>query len=94
MIPAQIIWTQITIGTKMACGARNQRVGDTEDTLVFTVGRGNHRRIEITLDASDTYTVRLVKISKTPTFNRVIVEKESDVYVDNLNEIIYHMCNK
>lgn len=88
--PSQIIWTQITIGTKMACGARRPMCVN-DNTLTFDVLSGAKNAIVVTLDPSDTYTVQRTKRKK---YNVTVEEEMSDVYVDNLNEVIYRMCNK
>ena len=90
MTNAQTIWQQITVWTKMACGAR--RAGcDNDNTLSFDVLTGSTNRIVVRLDPSDTYTVQRTKRKK---YNVMVVEEATDVYVDNLNEVIYKMCNK
>lgn len=86
---ANTIWQQITLATKMACGAR-QALG-LPDGIQFTVLRSKSTKIQVTLDPSDTYTVKYIRMRK---FEAIVVEEKSDVYVDNLNEVIYRMCNK
>lgn len=86
----QTIWQQITLGTKMACGARDAVT--IENGVMFTVLRSRATKIQVTLDPSDTYTVKFIKITKK--FNAVTIEEKSDVYVDMLNEVVYRMCNK
>jgi len=85
---ANATWNQISVATKMACGAREVAYDSTG--LRFKVG-GRQRWIEIELDASDTYTVRLVRVHK---YERIVVEEHSDVYADQLSECVYHACNK
>ena len=87
---AQTIWNQISVGTKMACGAR-EPVG-SENELHFTVLASRKTKIVVTLDPSDTYTVKFVKIGRG--YDIKVVEEMSDVYVDSLNQVIYSMCNK
>lgn len=86
----QTIWDQITTSTKMACGARNAVA--THNGIHFNVLKGNKTKIQVSLDADDTYSVRLIKIGRDFTIN--LVESADMVYVDNLNEVIYRMCNK
>ena len=88
--PENITWRQITTMTKMACGAK-QPVTFDDNGLRFKVG-GRQRWIEVELDASDTYTARLVRMTRN--YQRVTVEESAGVYVDCLNETIYHMVNK
>lgn len=87
---ANIIWKQISLHSKMACGARELQV--TEKGLTFRVMRAM-RWVEIELDASDTYTVRLVRLNRS-THAMITVEQVSDVYADVLSETVYKICNK
>jgi hypothetical protein len=81
---AQILWSQLTLATKMACGMR-QVVG-ARNGLTCKVGRGQTLAIE--LDPDDTYTVRLYKgLAK-------LVEEHTGIYCDQLNEVVYHAVNK
>lgn len=88
---ANIIWQQISLSTKMACGVRNT-VGD-EKSLGFTVTIKSNQchKVVVTLDPCDTYTVALFRIKGT---SAVVVEEHEDVYNDMLSEVIYRMCNK
>ena len=88
---ADVIWSQISLNTKMACGARSP-LGDGNE-LSFVVLNGNSHRITVTLDPSDTYTVRRIKVSR-KTMGFTVVEEASDVYCDNLSEVVYGMVNK
>lgn len=86
------IWKQISIMTKMACGMRDPKLLDSG--LSVKVG-GRMTWIEITLTPADTYTVELVKISKRQGRQvRLVPESFSDVYCDQLSEIVYAMVNK
>jgi hypothetical protein len=88
---AQTILSQISLGTKMACGSRNYIA--IENGLAFNVLTGNRDIISITLEPSDTYTVKRVKVAaKTKIWQTV--EEVSDVYCDNLSEVIYGMVIK
>jgi hypothetical protein len=86
-----VIWSQVSLATKMACGARSPL--GSGNTLTFVVLSGKQYRIEVTLDPSDTYTVRYIKLSSRGTGFHVL-EEATDVYCDNLSEVIYHMVNK
>ena len=91
MTPASITWRQISVATKMACGARAPvayGVGDVG--LCFKVG-GRMRWVEVELDPSDTYTCRLVRMSGA---TRHVTEEHTDIYCDVLSECVYHMVNK
>ncbi len=98
---AETIIRQIPVMTRMACGFRNVsfRAGTDGDGFELRVeakvGRAN-RRIQITLELNDTYTVTLLKIptmrAKDPTPKTL--EEHTDVYCDALGEIVYHACNK
>lgn len=82
--------SQIGVMNLMACGARKFSYS-ADGQLTFKVG-GRMRSIEITLDASDTYTVRLVRITRN--YSRVVVEEHSDVYCDVLGQVVYGAVNK
>jgi len=88
---ADIIWSQISLNTKMACGARSP-VADG-NTLTFGVLSGNSKWVTVTLTLADTYTVRFIKASRKSTAFSV-VEEATDVYCDALSEVIYGMVNK
>lgn len=85
----QTIWQQITLATKMACGARDAVL--LANGVQFTVLRSKATKIQVMLNANDTYTVNFMRIRK---YNFDLVERADEVYVDNLNEVIYRMCNK
>jgi len=87
---ANVAWKQISINTKMACGAR-KAVG-SEDSLRFNVLRGNKTKIFITLNGKDLYDIELGHIRRDGTWQ--IDEEQPDVYDTELSEVIYHMCNK
>jgi len=92
---ADVIWSQISLNTKMACGARSPLGSPlgVGNELSFVVLNGNSHRITVTLDPSDTYTVRHIKVSR-KTLGFTVVEEASDVYCDNLSEVVYGMVNK
>jgi hypothetical protein len=92
MTVANTIWRQISLGTKMACGAREQ-MGDA-DSLTFrvTISRGVTHKVKVQYNkGADDYTVILYRIRGT---NVTEQEKHKGVYCDNLSDVIYRMCNK
>lgn len=93
MNPGNITWKQIPIMTKMACGAREAMTYDEGRNIRFKVGGKPMRYVEVELDASDTYTVRYLRI-KRGSYARIVLEEKTFVYADMLGEIIYHMVNK
>jgi hypothetical protein len=92
-LPANIAWRQISIATKMACGAREpSRNGENE--LNFKVHSKPYRYIKVEyLPGLDLYEVEYYRI-KRGSYERVSLEVANDVYADMLSEIIYHMVNK
>lgn len=95
MDEADIIWSQISRSTKMACGARNPTKGKDNNRpyLLFqvTIKPGVKNFVKVTLDPSDTYTVKLLQYRGV---NVKEIESHEDIYNDNLSEVIYRMCNK
>ncbi len=87
-----ICWKQISISTKMACGARNA-TRTTTGNLRFQVESKPHRYIEISLNGLDLYEVEYYRL-KRGTYEKVSIEGEADVYAENLSELIYHMVNR
>jgi hypothetical protein len=89
MNPAQIIWEQITLQTKMAVAARNAMHADDGNTLFFqiTIKRGQTHKIQVTYDKrTDSYSVKLWHIRGV----KQTVKKECEgVYVGQLNQIVY-----
>lgn len=92
---------QISVMDRMACGWREAswaegHSSDDFDVRVYAKVLNRCRRIEITLELNDTYTVRLFKIptmrAKDPT--PVMLEEVSDVYCDQLSSVVYGVCNK
>ena len=85
--------SQISIGTRMACGARNF-VGDAENgKLWFNVLRGKLTKIVITLNCRDYYDVELIKINPKDWTHKVL-ERHEDIDCEQLSETVYHMTNK
>ena len=87
---AATIWRQISVGTKMACGAREALA--INRGLLFTVGRAM-TRVRVLLTPADLYEVSLIKL-KRGTGEARIVEARDDKYAEDLSETIYHMVNK
>ena len=98
---AKTIMKQISITTKMACGAREYRVNgldnpgfETKRGIQFRVGAGSKRQyIKVVLEPNDTYTVICYRLKRV-TNEHVDIEQFNDIYCDQLSEIIYHMVNK
>ena len=83
---ANITLQQIGTGNLMACGARD--FVKSNDELMFRVGSGRKlAKIVITLDPSDTYTVRYVEVSRKD-FRITKEEVVSDVFCDMLGEVV------
>jgi hypothetical protein len=92
--PGQIIWKQISVMTKMSCGARNP-ILLTKGTpgIHFKVGGKPMRYVEVLLNEDDTYTVRHFRVKRND-YSQIDLEKHEGIYVDALNETIYHAVNK
>lgn len=95
MTAATIAWKQISIMTKMACGAR-EATSHGENRLTFKVHTLPMRFIEVEYDpALDLYTVEYFRIKRSKgARERVSLEKFELVYGDMLSEMIYKMVNK
>lgn len=93
MTAAGIAWKQISIQTKMACGARQPtRHGDNE--LTFKVHSKPYRFIRVEYKPGlDLYDVEYFRI-KRGSYERVSIESLEGVYADMLSEVIYRMVNK
>jgi len=91
---ATAIFSQIRYTTKMACAARDF-VGD-DDRLWFRVSIAPRKfhKIEVVLDPSDTYTVKLYLISNKIGSDYIVEDEREGVYADSLNEVVYRMCNR
>ena len=90
----RIIWSQISLATKMAVGARDPVVDDKKGYLHFRVTKtpGDFRKIQVQLTPMDTYDVRLITINRRT--YEVVTEKEArDIYAEDLSEIIYDMVH-
>ena len=89
---AKVIMGQLSTGTRMACGMRDFIASpDKCGTLICRVLNGRSS-LKIELEASDTYTVKHVKMNRK--YEQVVIEEMNDVYADSLNEVIYRMLNK
>ena len=86
-----IIWQQIPVMTKMACGMRDAHL--IPKGLCVTVGRAQ-TRLEITLNGGDLYDCRLIHIGRAPKRAVTVVEEHTDIFCEDLGEILYHMVNK
>lgn len=88
---------QIGKNTLMACGAREYKYGPDEKNngyLMFRVNDSKRQQyIRITLMPQDLYNVDLIKV-KRKTHAIEILERKSDVFCDDLSDIVYHMVNK
>jgi hypothetical protein len=96
--PGQIIWKQLSMHTKMACGAREAKLCTTRssvgfDGIIFKVGSLPMRYVEVELDASDTYVVRALRFKRS-TYEKITLEEHTGVYADMLNEVVYRAVNK
>ena len=92
---ADTIWSQITMSNKMACGMRDLGYGEIGQRpflkMKVTIKPATNNHLIIFLDASDTYTVELIKIRA----GKVTIQSSlNDIYVGNLNEVIYSICNQ
>lgn len=93
MNAAQVAWKQISIQTKMACGARDA-TSHGENELTFKVGRKPYRFIRVEYKPGlDLYDVEYFRI-KRGSYERVTIESLEMVYADQLSEVIYRMVNK
>lgn len=100
----ETIYRQITLGTKMACGARDFVSGDDcaidgickgMPFLWFRVG-GNRKlqKVVVALNlATDTYNILFIDINR-KTCACTTLEQAEDIYVENMNDVIYRMVNK
>ena len=92
MTPAQIIWKQIPVMTKMACGARKPTTnGDNE--LTFKVGGKPLRFIRVEYTPDDLYNVTHFRVKRND-YTQVVLEEANGIYADQLGEVIYNQVNK
>jgi hypothetical protein len=85
---------QIGAGNLMAVGARDFTVDRTTQTLAFRVGskRGVVAKLVVTLDASDTYTVRYWAMGRG--LRTTADESVSGVYADQLGAVVRKMGDR
>lgn len=87
----QIIWQQITVPTKMACGAKNAVASDKDLWFSVTIKRGVSHKIGVIYNkGADDYTVKLVRIRGAKVTEEQV---KPGVGVENLNDTIYRLCN-
>ena len=82
MKPYDVTYRQISLGVKMALGARSF-VGDGA-ALIFQVGPGRPLwKVVVTLNGRDLYDIELLRFDRH--FNHTVVASHEDVGVENLN---------
>ena len=92
--PGQIIWSQIPVMTKMACGARQAVLTHEGKGVQFRVTNKPMRYVEVVLDeGADLYNVTHGRV-KRGSYEHVIMETANGVFAEDLGEVIYHMVNK
>jgi len=81
------------IGTMnlMACGAREYLIDG--NTLRMKVLNGR-RWVLVTLNAEDTYDVKLIRVKSRPSYEVVTVKEIDGVYCDGIGQAVYDICNK
>jgi hypothetical protein len=83
---ANTAWKQIPMGTKMACGFHSPINGGH-----YLAIKSNRSHVIISLSPMDTYNVYVISIRA----DKVkIKEQQTDVYAEDLGEVLYHMLNK
>ena len=91
---ANVTWKQITVMTKMACGAREAKAINDGKDLVFKVARSKYIMVEYDR-GRDEYNIELFRYKKGSMKTDKITEKRVEgIQVDNLNDTIYHLVNK
>lgn len=88
MKTGQIIHQQIGLQAFAMMGAKNIML--LENGLQWKVGRNQKKvtHITVTLDPSDTYTVKFQNVGRAPSFKIKDIAEVSDVYAENLRRII------
>ena len=91
----RIIWSQISMATKMAVGARDVVVDDETGYLHFriTKKRGDFRKIIVQLTPMDSYDVKLVNINR-KTFDTITEHDVQGIYAEDLSSTIYDMVHE
>lgn len=92
MTPAQIIWKQIPIMTKMACGARKPTTHG-ENELSFKVGGKPLRYIKVEYTPDDLYNVTYFRVKRND-YSQIVLDYSFGIYADQLGEVIYNQVNK
>lgn len=92
-----IIWQQIPVLTKFACGARN--AATTENGLIFEAFNrrgGWMHKVAIDLNGRDLYDLSLLRIGIAPGNMGQVQEVagESDVYCDQLAQAILGLASR
>ena len=87
-----VCWKQISIPTKMACGAR-EAYRTERGTLRFRVESKPLRFIEVSLNGLDLYEVEYYRL-KRGSYEKVSIDGEADVDCESLSETIYGMVNR
>jgi hypothetical protein len=64
------------------------KVGDATSLLFDVRGSRTANKVRVTLEASDTYTVTSYKVGRAPACDFKVVAEASDVYDDNLRDVI------
>lgn len=96
---ARTIWLQISLATKMACGARDAAAGSDDQgnraklTFRVTISRGQFHKIVVRYTHADLYDVELWHIAR-KTHECTMIESSDGIYADMLSEVIYRFCNK
>ena len=84
--PAEIIWQQIPLLTKMSLGVRKQHTENEGRELVMNVGPNNSRyQVRVVLNGNDLYDITLTKGAKG------IVWQRFDIYAEMLGEVLLRM---
>ena len=85
---ANTIRSQIGHGAFVMLGASNLLGGPSH--LQFKIGRNVKRvtHITVTLDPSDTYTVRFTRVGRSPNFKITEIAECAGVYADSLHAVI------
>ncbi|PNX50113.1 MAG: hypothetical protein BV458_13770 [Thermoplasmata archaeon M9B2D] len=88
MAIGSIIYNQIGKSAFAMMGASNIMI--TKNGLQWKVGKNSKKvtHVTVTLEASDTYTVKFQKVGRSPSFKVTDIATAEDVYVENLHQVI------
>ena len=90
---ANELMTQIGNGNLMAVGARDFMLDG--NSLQFRVGAGRKlNKLIVTLEPTDTYSVRYVEMTRSPKFKIVKDETETDVYAESIGAVVRRMGDR